>query len=67
VCAAGAEVKFVKSPSTSLMRTRAFLDQIDLRVMLPLGFERTPALSSQAQLAQRPGVQEVLVYTRQGQ
>ncbi|MDP7363614.1 MAG: hypothetical protein QF768_13535 [Candidatus Latescibacteria bacterium] len=67
VCAAGAEVKFVKSPSTSLMRTRAFLDQIDLRVMLPLGFERTPALSSQAQLAQRPGVQEVRVYTRQGQ
>ena len=67
MCAAGAEVKFVKSPSTSLMRTRAFLDQIDLRVMLPLGFERTPALSSQAQLAQRPGVQEVRVYTRQGQ
>jgi len=61
VCAVEAEVKFIAS-QTSLGRAKTLLDQIDLRVMLPAGFERAPSLEASATLSRRPGVQEVRVY-----
>ncbi|MBT6629649.1 MAG: type II secretion system protein GspD [Gemmatimonadetes bacterium] len=61
VCAVDAEVRFVAS-QTSLGRAKSLLDQIDLRVMLPLGFERAPSMEASATLSRRPGVQEGRVY-----
>ncbi len=63
-CSVRAEVRFLPANQTSLVRCRALLDQIDLRVMLPLGFERVAA---EASLSRRPGVQEVRVYGRSGE
>ena len=54
-------MKFIAS-QTSLGRAKTLLDQIDLRVMLPTGFERAPSLEASATLSRRPGVQEVRVY-----
>ena len=54
-------MKFIAS-QTSLGRAKTLLDQIDLRVMLPAGFERAPSLEASATLSRRPGVQEVRVY-----
>lgn len=65
--AAEAEVKFISSPTSSLIRTRTLLDQIDLRVMFPLGYVRVPTQLADAELSQRPGVQDVRIYTAAGQ
>ena len=61
------EIKFIESPHRSLTKTRALLAAVDLRVMLPLGYQLRPALAISGALATRQGVVENRVYTRQAE
>jgi len=58
------EVKFIASPSRSLVKTRALLAAADLRVMLPLGYALHSGLESSGALAARQGVVESRLYVR---
>ena len=60
-----ADVQFINTPVTSLTKARGLLDQVDLRVLLPLGFEQDTTATSV--LANRPGVRGVRIYVKQGE
>ncbi|HIC70035.1 MAG TPA: hypothetical protein EYO90_10995, partial [Candidatus Latescibacteria bacterium] len=55
---------FIASPHRSLAATRKLLDNADLRVMLPLGYQQQVGQVG-AVLASRKGVLESRVYTRE--
>lgn len=56
------ELLFAPTPHKTLSQTRKLLDAVDVRVMLPLGYELTPELVRTAELTRRRGVVEVRVY-----
>lgn len=63
VLPAAADLSLLYSPHRSLARTRQFLDAVDVRVLLPLGYYRSSAVTGVA-LAERAGVEEVRVYLK---
>ena len=65
IAPAAAELSLVYSPHRSLARTRQFLDAVDVRVLLPLGYQRVRG-GPEATLERRDGVEEVRVYERAG-
>jgi general secretion pathway protein D len=58
------EVTFVPSPSNSLSGTLRFVEAVELRVLIALGYERRSDLSGK--LSGQDGVQESRVYARSG-
>ena len=56
------ELLFAPTPHKTLSQTRKLLDAVDVRVMLPLGYELAPELVRTAELTRRRGVVEVRVY-----
>ena len=56
------ELLLAPTPHKSLNKIRSLLDAVDLRVMLPLGYELAPELVGEAELSQRRGVDEIRVY-----
>ncbi len=58
-------VVFVASPHSSLTKTRKLLDAIDVRIMLPLGYDRAPD-RNRSKLGDRGGVVDSRVFVHQG-
>ena len=56
------ELLFAPTPYKTLSQTRRLLDAVDVRIMLPLGYEMAPELVRTSELSRRRGVVEVRVY-----
>ena len=62
---AEAQLATILSPHRSLSRTRQLLDAADVRVLMPLGYQRVTD-AADAALARRAGVAESRVYLKGG-